>query len=272
MSALLIRYPHKGDDQLLLRMTMESDKSYIELPLHYNHLIQAALYKLLDPDFATFLHEEGYIHGKRHFKLFTFSQLQGKCRIMRDEKRIRFFNPVSLTVCSPLSPFCQGVMNAIVKENGLTLGHTRLNVTHIECSQNQVEDRTIIVNALSPITVYSTVLRPDGRKYTLYFHPSEKDFPEQIQQNILKKFDLVYQGTPSSPRFEIEPAGKVRQRTVIYKGFIIKGYMGKFKLSADDPRLLVLALDASLGAKGSQGFGCIEQVDTRLDGSEKDVG
>lgn len=253
-------------------MTLESDEPSFVLPLHYNHMIQSALYKLLDPGFATFLHEEGYVHGNRRFKLFTFSQLQGEYRLLRDEKKIRFFNPVSLTVCSPIPAFCEGVMNAIVDEKGISLGQARLRVTHIECQQPQVEDQTIIVNTLSPITVYSTLLRPDGRKYTLYFHPSEKDFAKQVQENILKKFQLVYQEAPTSPRFDMEAVGRVKQRTILYKGFIIKGYMGKFKVSADDRRLLALALDASVGAKGSQGFGCIEQVDQSLNGGEKDAG
>jgi CRISPR-associated endoribonuclease Cas6 len=252
-----------GGFYVLLKVTLKSDKPSFVLPCHYNRMIQAALYKVLEPDFATFLHKEGFIHGKRSFKLFTFSQIQGKYQLLREEKKIHFFNPVTLTVCSPISSFCKGVMNAILNENGIRLGQVQLNVAHVESRQPQVKDQTIVVKTLSPITVYSTLLRPDGRKYTAYYHPLERDFAKQIQRNILKKFELVYQTVPSSSRFNIEPVGRVQQRILFYKENLIKGYVGKFKLSADDPKLLSLALDTGLGAKGSQGFGCIEQVDVQ---------
>lgn len=248
----------KGVDCVLLKMTLQSEKPSFRLPIHYNYLIQAALYDLLDPDFAQFLHDRGYRHGKRSFRLFTFSQLQGKYRILKETKQIRFFGQVSLSVHSPLAPFCQSVMNAIVREDGIRIGQAHLNVVHIECEEPQVTDKTIYVKTLSPVTVYSTMYRPDGRKFTHYFQPRDPDFAELIQKNLLKKFDLVYQTVPTSVRFDIEPIGKSRERVMLYKGIVIKGHTGTFKLSADDKRLLSLALDAGIGIKGSQGFGCIE--------------
>lgn len=241
-------------------MTLQSEKPSFRLPIHYNYLIQAALYDLLDPDFAEFLHNRGYVHGKRSFRLFTFSQLQGKYRIIKEHKQICFYDQVSLTVHSPLAPFCQSVMNSIVREEGIRLGQADLNVVHVECDEPRITDDIIIVKTLSPITVYSTMFRSDGRKFTHYFHPQDPDFAALIQKNMLKKYNLVYQSVPSSARFDIKPVGKYREKVMVYKGIVIKGYTGRFKLSADDKRLLTLALDAGLGPKGSQGFGCVQPI------------
>jgi len=159
--------------------------------------------------------------------------------------------------------FCQSVMNGILSENGIHIGQVRLGITSVECNQALIKQQSIIVKTLSPVTVYSTLLRPDGRKYTLYHHPLTKDFQQQIQRNMLKKYQLVYQSNPITERFDIQPVASFKQRVSFYKEIIIKGYVGKFRLSADDPKLLSLALDTGLGAKGSLGFGCIEQMNVQ---------
>jgi len=51
-------------------------------------------------------------------------------------------------------------------------------------------------------------------------------------------------------------------KVIRYKGTIIKGWMGKYRLTGK-PELLTVALDAGLGAKNSQGFGCCEVVEER---------
>jgi len=59
--------------------------------------------------------------------------------------------------------------------------------------------------------------------------------------------------------FTIQPISNVNLNIVYYKDFLIKGYSGKYKIRGDK-RLLELALDAGVGSKNSQGFGCIEQI------------
>ncbi|WP_141201629.1 CRISPR-associated endoribonuclease Cas6 [Paludifilum halophilum] len=245
-----------------LKLTLQSESPSFQLPIHYHYLVQAALYDMLDAEFADFLHNTGYVHGQRRFRLFTFSRIRGAYRILREQKRIRFTGPVTLSLHSPVSAFCRSIMDGIMRKESIRIGSANLRVVHMEGGQHEVSDRRLLVETLSPVTVYSTLFRPDGRKYTHYFHPRSKDFPELIQKNMLKKFDLVYQTPPSSPRLEIEPVGRHRERVAFYKGTVIKGYTGRFRLSADDRRLLTLALDAGIGVKGSQGFGCITPVES----------
>ncbi len=50
------------------------------IPINYQYPLSAAIYRILakvDADYATFLHEKGYVVGEglKHFKLFTFSDL-----------------------------------------------------------------------------------------------------------------------------------------------------------------------------------------------------
>ena len=57
----------------------------IILPINYNHLLVGIIYRFLsasNPEYADFLHDEGYSAAEKRFKLFTFSQL------MADNRRI----------------------------------------------------------------------------------------------------------------------------------------------------------------------------------------
>jgi CRISPR-associated endoribonuclease Cas6 len=57
----------------------------------------------------------------------------------------------------------------------------------------------------------------------------------------------------------VNPRAKRLER---YKGTWIEGWTGRFLLEGP-PELLRLALEAGLGAKNSQGFGYVEEVDER---------
>jgi CRISPR-associated endoribonuclease Cas6 len=49
-------------------------------------------------------------------------------------------------------------------------------------------------------------------------------------------------------------------RILEYRGTVIKGWTGLFKLDLPEPFFL-LAYDSGLGSKNSQGFGMVEVVD-----------
>ena len=57
-----------------------SGENNIILPIHYNHIVQAFIYKTIDKELADFLHNEGY-GDDRKFRLFCFSNLSGKAKI-----------------------------------------------------------------------------------------------------------------------------------------------------------------------------------------------
>ena len=109
---------------------------------------------------------------------------------------------------------------------------------------------------LSPVTIYSTLQSPTGKK-TYYYNPREKEFSILIRDNLLKKYQAYYKRSPDNDEFSIEPlrVSKKDEKIVSYKGFIIKGWMGLYRLNGS-PELLKLAYDAGIGGKNSQGFGC----------------
>ena len=84
----------------------------LTLPVNYNYPLAGVIYRFLtesNPEYASFLHEEGYPAAEKRFKLFTFSQLMAeRRRITGDKNPFPFsFNVVRLVPSRTiLIPFC----------------------------------------------------------------------------------------------------------------------------------------------------------------------
>lgn len=141
------------------------------LPIHYNHIVQAMIYDSLDEEVGDFLHEKGFTYGKRSFKMFTFSRLMATYNIDKEKEKIIFKGPVSLVVTSPYRDFCTSLANGLLLRSTVRLGNTNMQVTNVSFAKDTICEEKIKIRTLSPIVVYSTLIRPDGRKYTCYFEP-----------------------------------------------------------------------------------------------------
>jgi len=220
-------------------------------------MVQAMIYNSLDDNIGNFLHDKGFTHGKRAFKMFAFSRLMGDYRLDKSEGKITFVGPVSLVVTSPYNDFCNSLANGLLFRSSTRLGPAKVKVTDISLTQDLIEDERIKITTLSPIVVYSTLLRPDGRKYTCYFEPWERDFAEIIENNLKKKYKAYYNVEPPSGNVSIIPLKRPKLSVINYKNTVIKGYSGTFILSGP-VQLIQLAAESGLGCKNSQGFGCIK--------------
>lgn len=232
-----------------------SSNEDIQLPVHYNHILQAFIYNNIDRNLSVFLHDNGYTSNGRVFKLFTFSRILNRAR--NENGRFNFGKKIDLVVSSPLDNFCRSIANSMLQKEELILGQNRIKAEEIQIFDNYVDDDEIKVRTLSGIVAYSTFLKPDNRKYTHYFMPEEKDFSRIVSENLVKKYNALHNTNLSFDEgIEIIPLEEPRQILTYYKNFIIKCVDGKF-LIRGDKRLLKLGLDAGFGGKNSQGFGCV---------------
>ena len=117
----------------------------------------------------------------------------------------------------------------------------------------------LTVVTLSPVVVYSTLTKGDGSPYTCYYQPGEGEFEELVSRNLASKYKAFFGGQPPTGTVSVRPLRQPRLHVVYYKDTVIKGYSGPLLMTG--PReLLLLALDAGLGSKNSQGFGCLAAV------------
>ncbi len=227
------------------------------LPKSYNHILQAFFYKNMDPVLSKFLHDIGFLHGKRRFKLFTFSKVIGRMVSKDRKKGLIFFKPeITLYFSSPLMDIVSSSVKTFLRRENLLLGKNKVSLSSIELVKPEV-DEEITVRCLSPITVYRT---PEGERRFHYLNPWQEEFHELIKKNLVKKYELVYSKSYRE-ELEIEPVKVVEgyRKKILYRGTLIEAWEGYFKLRGD-AEIIRLALEAGLGAKNSQGFGMVERV------------
>lgn len=237
---------------------MASPHGYIDLPVGYNHLIQSAIYNNLNPEFAAFLHNQGFIINKRRFTLFVFSRILGLHQYLREKKEIRFANPMQLIISSPVIQFTKDISQVFLK-NGIRIGKYLLDIQSFEVQAPTIKNNETIVTSLSPVVAYSTFMRGHGKKYTLYYKPNDQEFQRIVVENLKRKARLIYGEEKQFSETSIVRKGMFHREIVMYKGTIIKGYSGTFILKGD-PHLLQTAIDAGLGSKNSMGFGLLQVI------------
>ena len=244
-----------------LRISLEVEGTRLNVPVQYNHLLQGLIYANLDRALSEWLHEKGHAYGARRFKLFTFSRLFGE----RGENngRIEFRGSVYFYLASVDSEVLGSFAEHLLTKPAVRLGSARWRVTEVgvEPEPEVALERPTIVKALSPITAYSTLQTPDGRKKTYYYAPQEKEWGEALLANLRRKAKAA--GWAADVDEDLKGAyvrpHKVRitdQKILDFKGTVIKGWTGLYEVGLPRPYFR-LAYDAGLGAKNAQGFGMV---------------
>ncbi|MEW6380167.1 MAG: CRISPR-associated endoribonuclease Cas6 [bacterium] len=240
-----------------ITVSLASEKQVV-LPFEHNQILQGMIYHHLPPESATRLHQEGFLHHNRKFKLFTFSRILTSPLVDTCSRQFIFSKNIKFVIASPIGWFMQDLAEHLIRQDFVMLGRNKLRPESIHIHVPRELPEKMKITMLSPITVYSTMQKGDGRKKTYYFSPFEPEFSEQIEANIQKKFEILnlekcnYSLT-ITPLF----SGNRNERILIYKDFVIKAWDGLYELEGR-AELLDVAYNTGLGAKNSQGFGCFE--------------
>ncbi|MCX7623193.1 MAG: CRISPR-associated endoribonuclease Cas6 [Thermomicrobium sp.] len=245
------------------------------LPLHYREALQAVIYRHLPKELGQPLHDGDYWRGERPLKLFVFSQLHGGVRY-RPGHGVEVTGPVWFRFASPDRALALGLAAGLLHFGRVRIATLDFAVREIATLGMPELGRSLVVQALSPITVYRTI-EMDGKRRTQYYNPLNEEFAELVVANLERKarvLGLLPESSldPAAPTADgatsvsgvlrlrplgVHPRAKRLER---YKGTWIEGWVGRFLLEGP-PELLRLALEAGLGAKNSQGFGYVVESD-----------
>ncbi len=234
----------------------------IVLPLHYNHAVQGFIYSNLDAGLARWVHDEAHAYFRRSFKMFTFARLGGRYRIHQD--RISFLDGVTIRIAAVDVELLSSIAEHLLKRPQVRLGDNVCIVDEVAVEPKpEVSGRSkLLIRAVSPITLYSTLTTFRGSKKTYYYSPFENEWNEMVLSNLARKaLSLCWQTDPQRDLegSYLQPV-RVSNRdmaVVTYKGNIIKGWLGVYELYLPEPYFW-LAYDAGLGAKNAQGFGMFD--------------
>ena len=226
----------------------------LSLPINYNHIVQSIIYRALRvvPEYADFLHTDGFILDKRQYKMFQFSQLTGDY-VIRD-KWIIFQSYVEFEIRS-VEPMFLRILGESFWNNGITFGDKVYRNLQMDLYDYTVEETELMIRMKSPVTVYATDLKSEK---TWYFSPDEEPFCKMINDNFYRKYQAYYGIAPTSGiQLGICENSMPKKLVTRYKGTFITAWYGTYKLSGER-KYLDFLYQTGLGAKNAQGFGMFE--------------
>ena len=226
----------------------------LSLPINYNHIVQSIIYRALRvvPEYADFLHTDGFILDKRQYKMFQFSQLTGDY-VIRD-KWIIFQSYVEFEIRS-VEPMFLRILGESFWNNGITFGDKVYRNLQMDLYDYTVEETELMIRMKSPVTVYSTD-KESGKTY--YYNQLEETFYDKINETFYRKYEAYYGIPPASPIILSNGKSSCPKRLVTrYQGSYITAWYGIYRLCGER-KYLDFLYQTGLGSKNSQGFGMFE--------------
>ncbi len=237
----------------------------LTLPINYNYLLAGVVYRFLaesDPEYASFLHNEGYAVAEKRFKLFTFSQLMAERRRITGD-RIHFGSTLVWQVSSPVERFLSHFADTLLTEGHLSLGQRQLPVQDVTVPRIPRFRPEMSFRCLSPI-VMTTVREHAGKQSMHYCMPDDPELSELIRQNLIRKHEAIRGCVPHDDtltfHFDTDYINRRNGRVtrlVDYKGIKIRGVLCPFRVSGS-VALIETGYECGFGDKNSAGFGMAE--------------
>lgn len=233
-----------------------SDK-ITSIPINYQYYLTSSLYSYIgesDPEFADYIHEEGFGDENRNFKLFTYSYLRGSnMKACYEEIRIepgcfRWY------IASPLEDILKAIVDGMMKTGKLHIRREEFYIDSIKGIINPDFKRAENFICNSPIV--ATEKRRDGSVH--YVDEFDRSFNDAINRNLCEKYEVLYGEKYRGDGIYVASKKKPKHKLVRYKDIKIRGLYDKFSIIGD-PVLMNIAYDTGLGMKNSMGFGMIER-------------
>ncbi|MDN5293233.1 MAG: CRISPR-associated endoribonuclease Cas6 [Eubacteriales bacterium] len=245
-----------------IKVVLQTPPDGVFIPYDYQYYLTAAIYRklsLADPEYAAFLHQQGY--GERGYKLFTFSQLRARSK-KGASQGFWIVGEAWLVVSSPLTRFLFPLLQGLLNEPFLSLGDVHLPVKKVLTQQAPPLAGGAKFVCLSPVVV--TTGTGEGPARYLRYHEDPALFSEKIRQNLLRRYRACYGSSPEDERlfFYFDHrylSEKKGTKLIQYRDHSIFGYLAPVQLEGS-PELIRFAWEAGIGEKNSMGFGCLEYV------------
>ena len=262
------------------KLTLLTMDGKIAVPFNYQYALSAVIFKKIanaDQAYADFLHQKGYAQNdySRHFKFFTFSNLQGKFEISNNTLKLQGNQTQFILACN-MPEFAENLIKGVFADQHISIGdhsvQADFTVSQIEAlpplftKEDEQTVHTVKLKLISPIVV----CRKNDRGNDDYLSPKDEDFIPLLKQNLAEKLAVAFnpeiadQETIHKP-FIIKACGlkKLKSRLTTIKAgkdaeTKVRGFLG-FELEIEaSGKVINMALDAGLGGMNAMGFGCAD--------------
>jgi len=264
-----------------LKLTLQCVSKPAVIPINYNYQLSAAIYLLLkfgSPEFAAFLHDNGYNIDNRNFKLFTFAVKLRKYEILNNTKfegtHFSLISPIiELLISSPMvETFIKNFVIGTFEKQKVHIIHkqyvTRFIIKQVELIPDPEFTDEMHFKLLNPMVLSTMVLR-NGKLTPYYLRIDDDGIEENLKTNLLRKYKLIWNKDIVLDYFNFEfdkeyiqkKKGVVSKLITIAEGTKneskIKGILCDFKIKTN-PELIKIGYDCGFGGKNSMGFGFVE--------------
>ena len=217
--------------------------------------LQGIIYEWLknDEKYAAFIHNTGAAAGNSHFKMFTFSLLEGRStyrnHILTFHGNIRF-------EIRAADDYMIDLIESAITENP----YIRIDSAILPISGYEIHAATIIADTVNIRMRTPVIVRTTGEdNYVTYYRPDQQMFYQLIYTNALKKYDFLEHD--EDPEFSIYPVKVSEHDKVVahYKDMILTGWKGVYQLRGTSD-LINFLYYTGLGERNGQGFGMFDFV------------
>lgn len=239
----------------------------IRLPVNQNYFLASAIYNALSarPEYARFLHDEGYTHdgSRKTFKLFVFGPFMCRQRRLDSEELILGPGQIDWVISSPMAEFLTALAEGLLSQGEIGVRGTRLSIERVETEAAPEFAKEMSFTCLSPIVVS----RPGASgEYAHFCTQDDLDFSERVRANLIRKHEIIYGQPPEDDSFEMRfdnayierRNGKVT-KLIDIRGIYIRGVLAPFHVRGAT-ELTRVGYETGFGERGSMGFGCAQII------------
>ncbi len=243
-------------------------------PANYNHLLASFIYSVLSDDLREFLHNRGFVLGKRRFKLFVFSRIFGDLSfVRRSGVPFLFLDGEGFFYVSSLwGRFIRDFVEGVLDRGSVRLGEASFDLDFVENVGAPRFSSSVVIRMLSPMVAQRTYVTPGGIKKTRFYSPWEPAFVELLNMNLFNKYMVAVQHK-LLPKRNIKRGVKIyplevddiRDKVVFVYGRgtkrkVLEGWTGKYLLRG--PKTLIkVGYYAGLLYGNPKGLGMFEVIE-----------
>lgn len=259
-------------------LSLESFGASKVLPINYQYELSSWIYKTIhfgDPKFAAWLHNHGYMDGKKQFRLFTFSKLYlEKYKIDGDRLELQSDKAIlhiSFYTNETVEPFIIGLFQNQEFSIGDKISQVHFRVNCVEKLAEPGWTSTMSFQAATPIVIGKK--ETETAKNVTYLSPEDQRYGSILIKNLLSKYIALMNKqrneshqinlpNTSAVKFSLnsKPASKmIKIKAGTPEETFVKGYLFEFTITAP-VELLKMGYHAGFGEKNSLGFGFGEVV------------
>ena len=261
-----------------LKISLQSEKE-VNIPFNYQYELQSVIYKIIsqaEPEFATFLHDDGFSKDNKAFKFFTFSKLSFRDQEVHTTKK-GFENikradfSFSTRIDKIFENFVLGIFAGKVLNFYFGRNHIEFHVINVEVLKEIEFNDSMKFICLSPISV-STQIERNGelkKHFFDYMNPDEREhFKLNIYKNLCHKYEVYFDKTwdkeqkfnfSFDPEYIAKRNGNISKLMKFKNNIMVKGFEAPFTVETY-PELIKIGYECGFGDNNSAGFGCVEVV------------